>query len=86
MVHSIHIKIAQIPPDPVFQHSNIPSLHGIGSRQSQFPLTWPSFRPGGLRARREDQVFDVGINFISPFALKLAKMIHKIPRKPAQMD
>jgi len=31
-----------IPSNPLFQRSNIPSLHVIGLQHSQSPLTWPN--------------------------------------------
>ncbi len=43
---------------PKLQHSNTPALF---YRQSMWSLTWPSFRPVGPTARREDQVFNVRI-------------------------
>jgi hypothetical protein len=46
-VNANSINLDFIPPNPVFQHSNIPSFHGIDLRHSQFYLTWsrePSFQ------------------------------------------
>jgi hypothetical protein len=65
-----------IPNIPLFHHSIIPSRCKRLIRHSQSPLTWPSFRPRfqpvgltgrrvGPTARREDQVFNIGI-FIVP--------------------
>ncbi len=34
-------RIDLIPPNPIFQHSSIPSFHSICARHSQFSLTWP---------------------------------------------
>ena len=44
------------PSIPTFQYSSTP--YGIRLRPSRWSLTWPSFLPVGLTARREDQDFN----------------------------
>ena len=62
LIRAINIRSDLILLNPLFQHASIPSFCYVGSRHSQFSLTWPSFRPVGPTARREDQVFIVRIN------------------------
>ena len=61
--------------------------------QSRSPLTWPSFRPVGPKARREDQVFDFeknlyyGYNNMLNVSSNIAPLnSSKFLIKPAIMD